>query len=259
MKNLIFAILLSLALVSCSQKQVPQSEVTDWATLGKYYWDLTEVTDAKGQGVEGFFVPGNPPIRIYFQEARFFVENACNAISGGYSMQDKDKISLGQMMSTMKACASEEMNRLDEKIFMVFQGKFSYSLSMAQNPVLVLEKESGEKLHFRGTPTPERLYGSSGEIIFLEVAPRTRVCSHPLNPTLPCLQVREVYYNEDGFKTGNSGDFENLYQPIEGYVHADGVRNILRVKRYPVKNPPADMSNIVYILDLVVESELVSP
>ena len=50
-----------------------------------------------------------------------------------------------------------------------------------------------------------------------------------------------------------------LDQDIEGYTHEDGVRNVLRLKRYTVKNPPADGSSIGYVLDMVVESELVRP
>ncbi|MDL2286883.1 DUF4377 domain-containing protein [Desulfococcaceae bacterium OttesenSCG-928-F15] len=99
----------------------------------------------------------------------------------------------------------------------------------------------------------------AGETIFLEVAAQTRACSHPLNPTKPCLQIREIYYDKSGIKTGNSGDFENLYQPIEGYTHTPGIRNVLRVKRFKVQNPAADASSIAYVLDLVVESEVVKP
>jgi hypothetical protein len=31
------------------------------------------------------------------------------------------------------------------------------------------------------------------------------------------------------------------------------------VKRYPVKDPPADGSSLAYVLDMVVESEIVKP
>ena len=41
---------------------------------------------------------------------------------------------------------------------------------------------------------------------------------------------------------------------IEGYTHEDGVRNVVRVKRYEVKNPPADAPSQAYVLDMVVES-----
>ena len=37
------------------------------------------------------------------------------------------------------------------------------------------------------------------------------------------------------------------------------MRNVLRVKRYKIANPPADASNLAWVLDLVVESETVQP
>jgi len=33
----------------------------------------------------------------------------------------------------------------------------------------------------------------------------------------------------------------------------------LRLKRFQVKNPPADGSSVAYVLDVVVESEAVKP
>jgi len=39
-----------------------------------------------------------------------------------------------------------------------------------------------------------------------------------------------------------------------GYTHEDGVRNVVRVKRYTIANPPADASSNAYVLDMVVES-----
>ena len=91
--------------------------------------------------------------------------------------------------------------------------------------------------------------------VFLEVAAQTRPCTHPLIPDKQCLQVREIRYDDAGVKQGDDGEFQNFYDAIEGYTHEPGVRNVLRVKRYPVQNPPADASSRAYVLDMVVESE----
>ncbi|MEO7930741.1 MAG: DUF4377 domain-containing protein, partial [Lysobacter sp.] len=80
-----------------------------------------------------------------------------------------------------------------------------------------------------------------------------------LMPDKQCLQVREVTYGEDGLPSGTPGKWEPLNQDIEGYTHEAGVRNVLRLKRYPIANPPADGSSIAYVLDMVVESEQVKP
>ena len=57
-----------------------------------------------------------------------------------------------------------------------------------------------------------------------------------------------------GIKVGTPSAFGNFYDRIEGYSHEPGIRNVLRVDRYTIKNPPADASKYAYVLDLVVES-----
>jgi hypothetical protein len=93
--------------------------------------------------------------------------------------------------------------------------------------------------------------------VFLEVAPQTVPCRHPPVPDKTCLQVRERRYDANGLRASEPGPWQPLQQDIEGYVHQPGVRNVLRVKRYPLKRPPADAPSSAYVLDLVVESETV--
>ena len=71
---------------------------------------------------------------------------------------------------------------------------------------------------------------------------------------MQCLQVRELKYDDKGLKVGTPGAFGNFYDRIEGYSHEPGIRNVLRVDRYTIKNPTADASKYAYVLDLVVES-----
>jgi hypothetical protein len=92
--------------------------------------------------------------------------------------------------------------------------------------------------------------------VFLEVAPQRQPCAHPLIPDLQCLRVRPRTHAENGTLAAQ-GDWQPLYQEIEGYTHAPGTRNVLRVKRFTVAHPPADGASVAYVLDLVVESELV--
>lgn len=62
-------------------------------------------------------------------------------------------------------------------------------------------------------------------------------------------------YDDQGQKIGTPEAFENFHDAIEGYEHEDGVRNVLRVDRYTIENPPADGSRYAYVLDMVVESD----
>jgi hypothetical protein len=70
--------------------------------------------------------------------------------------------------------------------------------------------------------------------------------------------VRELHYDAQGLRVGEPGLWQTLAQPIEGYEHHPGVRNVLRAKRYVVASPPADASSVAYVLDMVVESETVA-
>jgi len=70
---------------------------------------------------------------------------------------------------------------------------------------------------------------------------------------MQCLQVRELKYDKNGVAVGAPGEWKPLSQNIKGYTHEAGIRNVLRVKRFNVKNSTA------YVLDLVVESEVVKP
>ena len=112
---------------------------------------------------------------------------------------------------------------------------------------------------FEGAPTAATRFGGPAERVFLEVGPETRPCSHPLIPDKQCLQVREVRFDENGLRRGEPGEWHNFHDQIEGFSHQPGTRNVLRVNRYTVANPPADGSSQAFVLDMVVESELVKP
>ncbi|MNR55208.1 hypothetical protein D3C85_1755350 [compost metagenome] len=91
--------------------------------------------------------------------------------------------------------------------------------------------------------------------MFLEVAAKRAECSHPMIPHYQCLMVRERKFNEAGIALPAQDKWHPLYQSIEGFEHQDGVRTVLRVKRYDWKNPPADAPSKVYVLDMMVEQD----
>ncbi|KAG0771436.1 hypothetical protein G6F22_016476 [Rhizopus arrhizus] len=140
----------------------------------------------------------------------------------------------------MKAC-EQSLMQLDAEINQRMKGDLRATLSGdTAEPALELVGQDGTVLKFVGEPTPETLYGSAGETIFLEVAAKKAECSHPMIPNYQCLMVRERRYNEAGVQQPTQDKWHPLYQSIEGFEHKDGVRTVLRVKRYDWKNPPAD-------------------
>jgi heat shock protein HslJ len=230
---------------------------TDENLLIQYIWQLTDATDSAGKRIDALFVRADKPLELMFHADRISVTNSCNAMGGGYSVKS-GQLEIGPMAHTMMACAEPSLSLLDSAVGQRLQGALKMSLQADGNtPHLQLVADNGDTLSFTGKPTAETRYGGPGETVFLEVAAQTVPCSHPLIPNKQCLQVRERHYDEHGLQTGTPGDWQPLYQDIEGYTHEDGIRNVLRVKRYTIKNPPADAPSTAYVLDTVVESEKV--
>jgi hypothetical protein len=131
-------------------------------------------------------------------------------------------------------------------------------------PRLVLTTDDGDTLVFTGAPTAETRHGGPGEIAFLEVdateiPAQDASCSGipTTHPGTPCLRVRERHYDAQGLRAGEPGPWQVWADTIEGYSHRPGVRNVLRVKRFPPGQAPAGAASAAYVLDMVVESETI--
>ncbi|KAF1712451.1 hypothetical protein CSC70_02720 [Pseudoxanthomonas kalamensis DSM 18571] len=254
----------TLTLTGCPQIPDPAHtesapEPADTAAMPKlegFHWQLSEASDASGQSLDTLFVRTDPPVTLDFADGRVAISGTCNRMNGGYALEG-NTLTAGQLASTMMACVDPKLMALDQEIGTRLQGPLQVSVASGDTPRLTLVNAAGDRLLFNGVPTPETRYGGPGERMFLEVAAQTRPCPHPLIPDLQCLQVREIHYDGKGLKTGTADEFQHFYGSIEGYTHQPGIRNVLRVNRYAIKNPPADGSSLAYVLDMVVESEVV--
>lgn len=231
----------------------PATQAADADLLPKYHWTLSEATDAQGQRIAALFARTDQPVRLDFRDGHVGVSNTCNRMSGTYTAAD-GSLTTGSLVSTQMACTDSAVMALDQEVGKRLEGTLKTATTAGEAPTLTLTTATGDVLAFTGEPTAETRYGGTGERLFLEVAADTRPCSHPLIPDKQCLQVREVKYDDKGLKVGTPGPFEHFYDSIEGYTHEPGIRNVLRVDRYTVKNPPADGSSNAYVLDMVVES-----
>lgn len=225
----------------------------DAAQLTANHWLLENAVDAAGKRIDGLLVNPDKPVTLDFKDGRLSVSNACNRMGGSYTLEG-DSLSLGSMMSTNMACVGNLME-VERLIGERLQNKLTVRSLDASAMTLVAA--NGDVLSFRAEPTAETRYGGEGETVFMEVDAQTKPCPHPLMKDATCLQVREVKYNEQGLEQGKRGAYENFYGNIEGYKHEPGVRNVLRLKRYQIKNPPADAPSQAYVLDMVVGSEMV--
>ena len=250
-------LLLSLVLAACMA--VPASPTRADApalpvTLARYHWQLHDAVDGGGKRLDALFGEPDKPLQLDFADGRVSVRNACNGMSGSYLIVE-DHLQVAPMMQTMMACHDRTLMQRELTIKAVLRSKPTLILSnQGGMPVLTLVADDGHALTFAGKPTAETRYGSAGETMFLEVAPGTTPCRHPLIPDKTCLQVREIHYDAQGLRNGQPGPWQPLQEDIEGYVHRPDTRDVLRVQRYTLKQPPADAPSIAYVLDMVVET-----
>ena len=238
--------------------QAPPAMADTAALLPAYHWQLIEATDAQGQKIEALFANADKPLQLDFAEGHLSVSNTCNRMMGGFALAG-DKANVGPMASTLMACPDPALAALDAEVGKRLAGEMTVASTAGDMPQLVLTNAAGDQLTFHGMPTADTRFGGPGERVFMEVAAETQPCSHPLIADKQCLQVREIVFDDNGLRVGEPGEWQNFYEQIEGFSHQPGTRNVLRVNRYTVANPPADGSSSAYVLDMVVESELVKP
>ena len=231
--------------------QVAASGASD-SSLSANHWKLVDATTAGGERIDALFPNAERPVQLDFADGRVSVSNACNRMGGTFAVEG-GAYTVGDLMQTEMACEAPLMDA--ERA--IAAALSSGGTVQVEGDSLVLVTAGGDTLRFEGEPTAETRYGGPGERVFLEIAAQRVPCSHGMIPNYQCLNVREVRYDDNGTKVGE-GEWEYLYQNIEGFTHEPGIRNVVRVTRYNVENPPADGSSIAYVLDMVVESEQVA-
>lgn len=264
-------LLLPLAGVACTPTDKPapveptqasepageQTPVADaGAPLAGYRWELESATDAQGKRIDALFPGGDRALTLSFEGGKVGVSGGCNQIGGAYETDAQGKLKIGPLHSTMMAC-DEPLMKADQAVSDLLAKPLEARVEESAPPRLRLVADGGEQSTWVGEATPETRYGGPGETVFLEVAPKRTACNHPLIPNHQCLQVREIRYADNGVKQTPPGDWQPLYEQIEGFDFVEGERKVLRLKKFKRDPAPADASSVAYVLDMVVESEIV--
>lgn len=266
MRSLIFVLPLALAACAQSGKTAPGTDDgappshTDAPAIGDaaltgYRWKLETATDAQGKRIDALFPPGGKGLALTFADGNANVSGGCNRMGSRYTIDARGRLQVAAMRSTMMACEPALM-RADEAISALLSTPQQVRVEESAPPRLQLVSASGETSSWIGEATAETRYGGPGETVFMEVAPQRIACNHPLIPDHQCLQVREIRYDDGGIKQP-PGEWQAFYGQIEGFEFREGERKVLRLKKFKRDPAPADASSIVYVLDMVVESELV--
>jgi heat shock protein HslJ/uncharacterized lipoprotein NlpE involved in copper resistance len=221
--------------------------------LQDHRWTLQTAIDADGKPLDALLVPGHPFV-IHLDGERIGIQGGCNQLSGSWRLDPGNQLKVGPLASTMKACEAPLM-AADKAMSLLLAQPLQARLEPGQAPTLHLLSPGRQTLSFLGQRTPQSLYGAPTRI-FLEVAPQRVACTPTQMPPTTCLQVRERQFDDQGLRVGEPGPWQTFYGDIEGYKHQPGVSNVLRIDRFSRSQPTADASAYVYVLDLVVESEV---
>ena len=197
-----------------------------------------------------------PLVLNFNDQQRLSIATGCNTQGTSWKIE-KGQIVTADLMSTMMACSPELMKQeqFSSSLFAKRTIPFVLNTQDVNKPTLTLIDATGQKVVFEGKMTPETQYQTQAETIFLEISPETKKCTGVSPQT--CLQVREIKYAENGVKTQVDKDWTLFYNHIEGFEHNPNERQIIRVKRYEIKNPAADQSKYAYVHDMTIERETI--
>lgn len=216
--------------------------------LEAHRWRLVNAVDAGNQRLEVLFPDPERGFVFAFAGNRLHVEGGCNGLRGTFQVDADGMLEVTGTMSTMMACPAPLM-AADAALGPLLAEPLETVLVPGPQPTLALLAATGEVLVLTGELTPEARLGAPTRL-FLEVAPQTVVCEGSMRGDGRCLQVRELAFDEQGLPVGEPSEWRSFPAEIQGYEHEAGVRNVLRVNRYG--------DGALYVLDLVVQSEVVS-
>ena len=222
-------------------------------SLQDHDWTLRAAVDAAGKPLEALLVPGHPFV-MHFDDARLTVQGGCNLLSGAWRLSPQNRLTVGRVASTQKACEPPLM-AADTAMAAALAAPLEARVEAGEPPTLHLVSAERQALSFSGRRTSKSLYGAPTRI-FLEVASQRAACTPAPPPAGTCLQVRELRFDDKGLRVGEPGPWQAFHGEIVGYTHQPGVSNVLRINRFKRPQPPADASAYVYELDLVVESRV---
>lgn len=245
--------ILPIALVACQANDIQKFGDTAMKviqqnsdkTLSAYQWS-TDTGASK------------PLVLNFGSDGRLGISTSCNGMATDWKVEN-NSILTGNIMSTQMACPNEMMKQegIAANLFSNHKAPFTINLDDTNKPTLTIIDPKGEKLVFTGKMTPETKYQGQGQTIFLEVSPETKECTAGVMKK-QCLQVREIKYADNGVKTQVDKDWTLFYDNIDGFTHTTDERQVVRIKRYEIKNPAADQSKYAYVQDMIIEREAVN-
>jgi len=224
--------------------------------LEEHSWALVDATDPVNQRIDALFPDPERAFTFSFAGSRLHVQGGCNGLRGGFVIDADGKLGVRGAMSTLMACEAPLM-AADAALAALMAEPLETVLVRGAQPTLVLLTKPGDALVLAGTLTPEARFGVP-TTVFLEVAAQALECEGSIRGDGMCLQVRERTFDDRGLLVGGPAEWQTFNSEIAGDRHEPGIRNVVRVKRFQPATGPEGASGPIYVLDFVVESEVVS-
>ncbi|MCY1199796.1 MAG: META and DUF4377 domain-containing protein [Achromobacter veterisilvae] len=169
----------------------------------------------------------------------------CNQYSASYTVANGLLIVRDHPVSTMMACAPDSMT-LEQDFLAGMTRITASSVDSTNNPQrMTWILASGDTLDF-GRRTDPIAGGQPGPTKLVYVNSERVPCSAGAGRAL-CYQVRD----------SAAQPWQFWYGEITGFHFQPGIRYRLRVVEVQDPNPPADASSVRWVLDAVVEQEIV--
>ena len=223
--------------------------------LEDHRWRLVHASDPTNRRIDALFPDAQRSFAFNFAGSRLQVQGGCNGFRGSFQIGADDELRVTGAMSTLMACDAPLMEA-DAALSALMAEPLETVLVRGAQPTLVLLTRVGETLVLTGELTLEARFGAP-TTVFLEIAARTVACEGSTRDDGRCLQVRERTFDPQGLLLGPASEWQTFGADIEGYQHEWGIRNIVRVKRFSAASAAGEAAAPVYVLDLVVESEVV--
>lgn len=215
------------------------------SALMNHKWSLKAAVNKQNQKMDTL-ISLKKPAKLSFSAGVASFDVGCNSMNAHYQLNNRT-LTTGMIRSTQMYCA--DLNAAEQTLSSLMAGDSQLAVNGNQ---LMQTTANGSTLTWQGELTDQAKYGE-GETLFLEVAPQIQSCYSGINNQ--CLKVREVYYDDNSLKSGY-GEWRLFDKSIKGYRHDPEYRKLLRVKKYVTDPVDVKGKQLVYVLDMVVETEV---
>ncbi|MGL6069794.1 DUF4377 domain-containing protein [Craterilacuibacter sp.] len=179
---------------------------------------------------------GEGKTSLLLKDGNLSATAGCNRLFGPAEVKD-GRLLVGNLASTMMMCPPELMQK-EDALKKLLASKPQVEVKDGK----LLLKGDSQSLVLEAAPSLE-----GGKTRFIYVMGETKPCMGVA--PMQCLQVRE----------DKAQPWQNHFGQIEGFKAEPGLNYRLRIKEFDIANPPADAPSKRWVLDMVVESEVVKP